>query len=213
MSHLLDDDDDLHGPTGHREMTLSTGTVLAIFIGLALSWALFFGFGYSMGSHARQAAATVVDPNATVPDTSGNFKNFKPSPGSPVGAPATTPQPTPAANVPTTPVAAANTTGKTTPPDATAATERPTATPIHLPPPASSGPNQSGSFIVQIAAFSRADDAHLLVNALHTKGYNAITQVGADNLTHVQIGPYNNRKQAESMKQQLSSDGYNAMIK
>ena len=51
MSHLLDDDDDdLHGHQTHRELTLSTATILGIFFALALSWALFFGFGYNMGS-------------------------------------------------------------------------------------------------------------------------------------------------------------------
>ena len=38
MSHLLDDDDDdLQGHQNHRELTLSTGTVLGIFLGLAVA--------------------------------------------------------------------------------------------------------------------------------------------------------------------------------
>ena len=69
------------------------------------------------------------------------------------------------------------------------------------------------SFIVQIAAFSHPEDAKMFVSALHAKGYNVTAQVAADNLTHVQIGPFGNRKEAESMKQQLSADGYSAMIK
>jgi len=218
MSHLLDDDDDLHGPTGHREFTLSTGTVLALFLGLALSWALFFGFGYSIGSKSKQAGAPTVDTTAAAePDTSGNFKNFKPSPGSPAGGAPTTVQPATSPAVPTTPVAAANTTGNTTPPDATATPEKPAGpAPIHLapPPPAAAAlPGQAGTFVVQIAAFTHPEDARMFINSLHAKGYNATAQTGADNLTHVQIGPYNNRKEADSMKQQLSADGYNAMIK
>ena len=48
MSRLLDDEqDDL--PERERELTLSTGAILAIFLGLVLLCAVFFGFGYNLG--------------------------------------------------------------------------------------------------------------------------------------------------------------------
>ena len=86
MSRLLDDDQD-ELPERERELTLSTGAILAIFLGLVLLCAVFFGFGYNLG----RKSTTV--PNAPIPaatnDTepagtgSSTFDNFKPSPSSP----------------------------------------------------------------------------------------------------------------------------------
>jgi DedD protein len=56
------------------EITLNTGTLLAIFFGLVVVCGVFFGFGYSMGRHssdvkaaAAQAAATSAKQEATAP--------------------------------------------------------------------------------------------------------------------------------------------------
>ena len=48
--------DDMSSPG--REFTLSTGTVLGLFFGLALLCAVFFGFGYSMGRKSGPCGAT-----------------------------------------------------------------------------------------------------------------------------------------------------------
>jgi DedD protein len=217
MSHLLDDDDDdLHGHQNHRELTLSTGTVLGIFLGLALSWALFFGFGYNMGSKARQAAQPAADASNTEPDTSSNFKNFKPSPGSPVGSSPSVPTPS-STQAPVTAVSPTPSTAATATKPADAAAEKPAPAAISLhptqpapPPPAT---NATGTFVVQVAAVSHQEDAGYLVNALRGKGYTVNAVPGGDNLIHVQVGPFNNRKEADSMRQQLLSDGYNAIVK
>src|SRR5664279_1844296 len=42
------------------EVTLSTGTLLAIFFGLVVVCGVFFGFGYSMGRHASDAKAAAA---------------------------------------------------------------------------------------------------------------------------------------------------------
>lgn len=75
MSSMFDTDDDLSLRTrrsadersreravemddhshADREVTLNTGTVLALFFALALICAVFFGFGYSMGRKSTQA--------------------------------------------------------------------------------------------------------------------------------------------------------------
>lgn len=70
-----------------REFTLSTGTVLALFLGLALVCAVFFGFGYSMGR--KSAAATVASADATTTSetaeatAAGSASVAKPPAGSP----------------------------------------------------------------------------------------------------------------------------------
>jgi len=72
----------------------------------------------------------------------------------------------------------------------------------------------TGNFVVQVAAVSHQEDADLLMGALKGRGYavNARSEP-QDKLIHIQIGPFNNRKDAEAMRQRLLSDGYNAIIK
>ncbi len=70
-----------------------------------------------------------------------------------------------------------------------------------------------GSLMVQIAALSNQQDADVLIGALRRRGY-AVSAVRnpADNLIHVCIGPFGNQMDANSMRQKLLSDGYNAVV-
>jgi cell division septation protein DedD len=83
MNRLLDDDDDLLQQRD-RELTLSTGAILAIFLGLVLLCAIFFGFGYNLGRKATPASPPIVtsEPASPAAATSTNFNSFKPSPSS-----------------------------------------------------------------------------------------------------------------------------------
>jgi cell division septation protein DedD len=67
--------------------------------------------------------------------------------------------------------------------------------------------------MVQIAAVSRSEDADVLVIALRKRGYTVIErrELG-DSLIHVQTGPFANRNEANTMRQKLLSDGYNALV-
>jgi DedD protein len=67
--------------------------------------------------------------------------------------------------------------------------------------------------MVQIAALSNQEDADVLIGALRRRGY-AVSAVRypIDSLIHVCIGPFSNRMDANSMRQKLLSDGYNAQI-
>jgi cell division septation protein DedD len=68
--------------------------------------------------------------------------------------------------------------------------------------------------MVQVSAFTRQEDADVVVSALKRKGYNVfIRHEPQDSFLHVQLGPYGSRKEAEAMKEKLSSDGFNAMVK
>lgn len=223
MSRYLDDEDDL--PERNRELTLSTGAILAIFLGLVLLCAVFFGFGYNLGRKSTTVpnapvpvAASDTEPAATKNST---FDNFKPSPSSPsassspsavtTSAPAnsvtrssvTVPvRPTPAP-APSTPRVAAPTSAS---PSAAARTQ----------PPAAPAIAPGGAFVVQIAAISgtHKDDADLLVSALHSKGYQVSERTEAqDKLIHIQVGPFATKADAEAMRERLIVDGYNAIVK
>ena len=67
--------------------------------------------------------------------------------------------------------------------------------------------------MVQIAALSQVQDARALVNALHQRGYNAVSvRESSDGMIHVRVGPFATRAQANETSQKLQGDGYNAEV-
>jgi DedD protein len=226
MSRLLDDDQELE--TQQRELTLSTAAILAIFLGLVLLCAVFFGFGYNLGR--RSTTTPTVPPvptaNEDQPATTNSspFDNFKPSPASPpssapAAAPAAASTPPPVtATVETQPRPAITHTTPAAPSHPAPTVAAPTA--AAAPPPATHTPAApqtapGGSFVVQIAAISTShkDDADLLVTALHNKGYDVAEHTGQDKLIHIQVGPFTTKADAEAMRERLIIDGYNAIVK
>jgi cell division protein FtsN len=68
--------------------------------------------------------------------------------------------------------------------------------------------------MVQIAAVSRQEDAEVLAGALRKRGFNPTVRPGTgDKFFHVQVGPFTDKTQAETVKQHLLADGYNAIVK
>ena len=236
MSHLLDDDDDdLHGHQNHRELTLSTGSVLGIFFGLVLLCAMFFAFGYNMGHRSSPPPVVAASDTSDTPSTAANFSSFKPASGQPAQPAAHSPAANPPVSTPasvtnesdddnTDSAPAASTphpSVKTAPVVATPA-PKPVSTPEPAPPASHPTPapppmpatSATGAFVVQVAAVSHQEDANLLVGALQRKGYAvAARSVPQDKLIHIQVGPFNTHKDADTMRQRLLSDGYNAIIK
>jgi cell division septation protein DedD len=224
MSRLLDDDQDEFRER-ERELTLSTGAILAIFLGLVLLCAVFFGFGYNLGRKSTTAPSTPLPAaaNDAEPANTGgsNFDSFKPSPNSPSAQSTTTP---PITAVRTSaPANAAETRSVTVPvhttPAAAAAANaaRPTVPPAtHASQTPAPAITPGGAFVVQIAAISgtHKDDADLLANALHGKGYQVSERTEAqDKLIHIQVGPFATKADAEAMRERLIVDGYNAIVK
>jgi len=227
MSRLLDDDHD-ELPERERELTLSTGAILAIFLGLVLLCAVFFGFGYNLGR--KSTTVPNAPPPAATNDTepagtgSSTFDNFKPSPASTSAPSSTTAASTPAV----TPAPANNETRTaavtvhTSPVSAPPATRPAASSPAPAPAPArASQPpapaiTPGGSFVVQIAAISptHKGDADLLATALQNKGYQVSERTETqDKLIHVQVGPFATKADAEAMRERLIVDGYNAIVK
>jgi cell division septation protein DedD len=68
--------------------------------------------------------------------------------------------------------------------------------------------------VVQIAAVSRQEDAQVLADALRKRGFSPSVHPGtSDKFFHVQVGPFTDKTQADTMKQHLLADGYNAIEK
>jgi DedD protein len=217
MNSLIDDDDFDREDNNDRELTLSTGAILGIFLGLVVLCGAFFGFGYKMGSH-KPAPILAAEP-ATSPT---DFSGFRPS-----GTVASVPKPNAGSSSAPSPIKAspelAEEESPAPEPKHMASAPVPShvtpAAPIRIPTPVAiqtgvTTPAVSG-FVVQIAAISPAHqgDAELLVSALKSKGYPAAARsVPQDKLLHVQVGPYSTKLAAEAMKQRLSADGYNNPI-
>lgn len=76
-------------------------------------------------------------------------------------------------------------------------------------------PVPATGYFVQVAAVSKQDDADSLVDALKTKLYPAFVASNStvDKLFRVQVGPFGDIKEAETMRSRLISDGYNPILK
>jgi cell division septation protein DedD len=229
------------GPRRDTELTLGSGTLLAIFFGLVLLCGLCFGLGYALGHRgAQNAAAAAPGADATQPAAGGSVA--KPSAGA-------QPPAAPAADTGTTPSAMDATQASALPPG-TAPSAVPQTVPAGQPgaqPAGNSGQPQvhpalapgnavgpaaepaangsvhpalepagafpSGSFMVQIAAVSNQEDADVLSNALRKRGYTVTEKrEPMDNLIHVRIGPFATAAEANSWKNRLLNDGYNAIV-
>lgn len=74
----------------------------------------------------------------------------------------------------------------------------------------------AGSYVVQIAAVSREEDAAALAGALRKKSYNVFVVNNPavhDKLYHVQVGPFASLQEAEAIKTKLTAEGYSPIVK
>jgi DedD protein len=189
------------------EITLSTGKLLGIFFALAIVCGVFFTMGYLLGKSTSAGGRTEIV--ASVPSGSAAGKpaagNKTPEtttqtcpPGSPNCAPITSPADTskPADQ------SAGQTSGKT--PDQSGS----------APSGAEVKNGAGGSYMVQVAAVSKQEDAEILKNALQKKQYPVfIANSAGDPLFHVQVGPFSEKKDADAMRARLANDGYMAIVK
>lgn len=195
------------------EISLGAGKLLLLFFGLVILCGAFFGVGYMIGKNSVTAQQAVADAslNSTAPDgtkpSSGvsssvpqqKSQNDQPSTDAPfydsVGDKNVTPKLEPAAATPAVPQQ------KTASPSPEPAKPAPAAAP-------------GGSYIVQVAAVSKQQDADTLVNALRKKQYPVfVTSNPPDRLFHVQAGPFSDIRQAEAIKTRLTNDGYSPILK
>lgn len=208
--------------SNHTELTLGLGTVLGLGAGLLLLCVVCFGLGYAVGHRANPDQNSAV----VVPDRTSNVASAKS--GSKPGAsreaaalpssdgasgdsqPADAVQAT--GDSPSNAASSEQVAGASTPqvrPALPGSSESQTPSPVHVQPATS----QVQGWMVQIAAVSRSEDADVLINALKKRGYTvtARRELG-DSLIHVQTGPFASRNDANTMRQKLLSDGYNAIV-
>ena len=181
------------------EITLGTGKMLALFFGLVILCAIFFGMGFTMGKNSVRSAPELLPSPSTSARTSAANRTATPAPA-PEAQPAEQPQSAPATT--STDNGSTNGAGQTS-----SATAQPQAAPAI--------PTQPGqAYYVQVAAVSKQEDADALVESLKGRQYPAfIANQAADKLFRVQVGPFTDIKEAEDMRAKLVSDGYNPILK
>jgi len=219
MRELQDDEQDFDS----TEITLGTGKLLGLFLGLVIVCGIFFSLGYALGKNNASAPQPQMTENGlTLP--AGTQAAAKPGAGAaapPVAAECPEGTTCPDASAPLAPSSGTGTdlrTAQVTSPAAAAAEAVPQSSPI-----GSSAPEMthaaaalSSGIVVQVAAVSKREDAEMLMNALRGKNYPvflANNGAGADHLFHVQVGPFSDAKDAEATRNRLSADGYSPIVK
>jgi DedD protein len=191
------------------EITLGTARLLSLFFGLVIVCAVFFALGYTLGRKSDIGTASVA---GTLP-LPGASSAAKPA-GSAASAPMTfyknveqkdaNAQLTPA---PEATSSAAQAVGPSSNPANQAQSQ-----PANPPDPIGTVP--TAGYFVQVAAVTKQEDADSLVDALKKKEYPAFSSNSAvDKYFRVQVGPFADIKDAESMRSRLINDGYNPILK
>jgi cell division septation protein DedD len=211
------------------EIALGTRSLLAIFFGLVLICAVFFGLGYSVGRAsgtraaeppATETASSAADshPSKPSPDQTLTPVETPPSAASDGGTPSAENPPETQATAPrpATATAPASSTPASTPVNpfqspSTSAATAPAARAATLQPVVAT---TATSLMVQVAAVRVPQDAQILVDALKKHGYAAVVRnEPQDQLLHIQLGPFATRADATAMRTKLLGDGYNAVVK
>jgi DedD protein len=201
------------------EITLGTAKLLGLFFGLVGICAVFFALGYTLGrkSDSGLAAATTLAPqraaNGVKPGGLGAAASTPMTFYKAVEQQNANPQLTSAAAVAATTDASRQQTAASSTPSAGSSSSDESVQTSNPPDPMA--PVPATGYFVQVAAVSKQDDADALVDALKTKLYPAFVASNStiDKLFRVQVGPFGDIKEAETMRSRLISDGYNPILK
>jgi len=191
------------------EITLGTARLLSLFFGLVIVCAVFFALGYTLG---RKSDVGIASAAGTLP-LPGASSAAKPA-GSAASAPMTfyknveqkdaNPQLTPAPEATSSAAQAVGTSSNSATPAQSQSAN----------PPDPIGTVPTAGYFVQVAAVTKQEDADALVDALKKKEYPAFSSNSAvDKYFRVQVGPFADIKDAESMRSRLINDGYNPILK
>jgi septal ring-binding cell division protein DamX len=211
------------------ERVLESKHVIGLFLLMLLFSGVFFSLGYVMGRNQydgqvraaggwasrpevdvqpKPVAPTKKSPTVDTPSAGSEdpatstsspewefYKNDKPAKSEPHLEPATKPADAPATAKPVN--------AKTTvqPVSAPVKTTKPTAAPVI--------PN--GTFVLQVAALQKQDDALAVASSLQKKHYLCyVLPPQKDKYYRVQVGPFKDRKAADAAKQGLENEGFKA---
>jgi DedD protein len=186
------------GGTQDVEISLGTGRLLGLFFALVVVCGIFFGFGFTLGRS--------LDSHAIAKEPASAADTIKPK--APSEPPAEVANAAPVNDL----TFYKSVEQKDTNPQLAPAPEPSPAPPAATPPPEAA---RTSAYVVQVAAVTKKEDAEALVGALRKKNYPVFLagNAPADSLFHVQVGPFNDYKEAEAMRGRLAGDGYSPIVK
>jgi cell division septation protein DedD len=196
--------DDFEDQVQDTEITLGTGKLLGIFFAVVIVCAVFFTMGYLLGKSTATGGRTEIVGNTPMAagSTAGKPSAVAKVPEAPAPTPSADSQASSTASNPASSPAVSNAAA------ANPSSPAPTSAPTEI----KASPN--GTFMVQVAAVSKQEDADILKSALQKKQYPVfVANSTSDALYHVQVGPFSNQQDADTMRNRLSADGYNAIVK
>jgi|SRR5215470_2710985 len=216
------------GRRGAGERVLESKHVIGLFLLMLVFSGVFFTLGYVMGrnqydgrvsaeSNAMARPEPVLSPRPDVapkkrsaPSAESGDSDPATAPGSPwkfeensKASPKTEPRLEPVPKAPPAPPPAKPVNAK---PVAPAAAPAP-----HSKSAASSQPIPNGTYVLQVAALARQEDALALAGSLQKKHFAAYVQTPQkDKFYRVQVGPFKDQKSADAAKKGLESAGFKA---
>lgn len=199
---------------GGTEITLGIGKLLVLFFGLVILCGISLGVGYTLGRNSmKQALANAASAPvpSQMPVTSSSTK--------PGAATITPPAPVPVEAAPAAQPEPASPSDLTFSKSLTQKEAPSKLAPVPAPAPkqaaAPPAPRTTlgAGYMVQVAAVRNQDDAKLLSDALQRQRFPVVIVQPGDKLYHVQVGPYADVKDAESIRAKLIAAGYNAFLK
>lgn len=197
------------------ELTLSPTMLLVLFFALVALCGLCFGLGYSSGRQATEKTDSELPPAQGATQASG-AKPAAVSQAQTSGQQTASQQTTgPAQNGVSGAGSAASGSGTGSQPSVQPAFGQVLPSQPGQMAAGSVGPalGQTAQVMVQIASVSQQEDADVLVGALKKHGYTVTARrEPLDGLIHVKIGPFKTAAEAESWRQKLLNDGYNAEV-
>jgi len=206
--------------TGEYELVVGNRQLLSGFFIVVLLCAAAFAMGYVVGenTHSSRPVETALSgagkamdaqPDARAPETRASA----PLPATPSNPAPDTPSEsrtaaeTAAADAPPRPVTQpARDVEPETPP------ARPKREVVKTPEPRPAAEAAPGQYW-QVTATSNRNSAETLVQSLRDKGFPAILSSGADNLTHVMVGPYRDTVSLGRAKTDLENHGFTQLVR
>jgi cell division septation protein DedD len=200
------------GQSTDTEITLGVGKLLVLFFALVILCGISLSVGYSLGRNSTKQAAQ------TAPATTGSATPITPGVAKPGAAQSTSAASTPKVDD-SVQSAAASPSSSTDFTFSRSLQEKDEHPKLAQPPAPTPTPTidthatLGTGYMVQIAAVRNQDDAKLLSAALQKQHFPVIVAQLADKLYHVQVGPYADVKEAETIRAKLIGIGYNAFLK
>jgi len=220
------------GKRGAGERVLESKHVIGLFLLMLLFSGVFFTLGYVMGRNQYDGQVRAASTNSRAPEPDVAPKSepapqraAEPPPAASESDPATAnnnsdwefygsskpakrePNLEPVPKAPATPLASKTVNAKARVEPAT-----PAPAPARISKPVASAPLiPNGALVLQVAALTRQDDALSIASSLQKKHFAAYVQTPQkDKFYRVQVGPFKDKKSADTAKKGLETEGFKA---